>query len=140
MKKTVVTTHLISALLPKVWENISKSTEVNTWLPIVTTCELQGEGEGAKRICGTEQGNLYETILKIDHSQYLFQYSIDQQPLLPLTNLVGTMRLSEAEGKTQLEWTADFEVENEEAFAVIQPAIEGMYAMGAAGLERVSQN
>ncbi|NJM52622.1 MAG: hypothetical protein HC846_04010 [Blastocatellia bacterium] len=72
MKKTIETTHLINAPLEKVWANISKASDVDTWLPIIMACRLEGIGEGAERICTTEQGDLLETILKIDHENRVF--------------------------------------------------------------------
>lgn len=138
MKKTIHTHHRIDASPERVWAHISQTTGVDTWLPIVTSCELHGTGQGAQRVCGTEEGNLYETILKIDHEHRVFQYSVDQQPLLPLSQLVGTMKVSSENGHTLLEWIAEFEVEDELLMDTIRPAITGMYEAGAAGLEQLS--
>jgi hypothetical protein len=138
-EKTINTEYLLDASIGKVWKNISKATEVDTWLPIITTCQLLGQGEGAKRICGTEGGNLYETILKVDHSNKLFQYVIDEQPLLPLKNFVGTLKVSEQDNRTKLIWTADFEVETDEDVPMIEQTIIRMYLTGAKGLEEISK-
>lgn len=67
MKKVIQTTHKINAPIDKIWANISKSSEVNTWLPVITSCSIECFGEGAKRTCKSEQGDLGETIVKIDH-------------------------------------------------------------------------
>jgi len=42
MKQTIKTTHLLNAPANKVWENISKATGVNTWLPVIKACRLDG--------------------------------------------------------------------------------------------------
>ncbi len=49
MNQTIETTHLLHAPANKVWENISKATGVNTWLPVITACRL----EGNKRVCAS---------------------------------------------------------------------------------------
>lgn len=138
MKKRIETTYTINASGDKVWANISKAEGVNTWLPVITTCRLEGAGEGAKRVCTTEQGTMYETILKIDTENKLFQYSIDEQPLLPIENVIGTMVVTEKDGKTVLKWSLDFTLQDESLFTMVKQVIEGMYLAGAKGLESIS--
>ncbi|MEM0995398.1 MAG: SRPBCC family protein, partial [Bacteroidota bacterium] len=75
MKKVVKTSHLIHASSEKVWEHIKTGEGIDKWLPVITTCQLEGEGEGAKRICTTAQGNMLETILEVDAEQRVFKYS-----------------------------------------------------------------
>lgn len=135
MKQTIETVHSIDAPANKVWENISKATGVNNWLPVVTACRLDGN----KRVCTTEQGDMDETILKIDADQKLFQYSIDKQPLLPIENIIGTMKISDEEGKTVLIWNLDYTIQDETMLAMVTQAIKEMYEAGAKGLETISQ-
>jgi len=135
MKQKIETTHLLNAPAKKVWENISKATGVNAWLPVITACRL----EGNKRVCTTAQGDMDETILKIDNEQKLFQYSIDKQPLLPIENIIGTMKVSDKEGKTELIWNLDFTIQDETMLPMVTQAIQGMYETGANGLETISQ-
>jgi len=134
MKKTISTTHTINAPSNKVWANISKATGVNEWLPVITSCHLDGD----KRVCLTDQGEMNETILKIDHENLEFQYSIDRQPLLPIENVVGTMKVNEYGEQTQLQWDLEFTIKDESLFEMVKQAVEGMYAAGAAGLETIS--
>ncbi|MBQ0734205.1 SRPBCC family protein [Aquimarina celericrescens] len=98
MKKTIETSHKLNANPEKVWTIISKASGVNEWLPIITSCSF----EGNKRICTTEQGDLKETILIIDNANKIFQYAIDEQPLLPIHNVVGTMKVLTKNGGTEL--------------------------------------
>lgn len=140
MKKIIKTQHQIDAPIDKLWANISKASGVNTWLPVITSCSLEGQGEGAKRICSSEQGDLLEKIVKIDHERKIFQYAIEQQPFFPITNILGTMTVSESMGKSQLNWDLAFDLTDESAFPMIKEAIEGMYSTGAMGLETISNN
>ncbi|WP_299245984.1 SRPBCC family protein [uncultured Aquimarina sp.] len=137
-KKKIETSHLVNAPVEKVWANISKASGVHEWLPMIETCSLEGQGEGAKRVCTTENGVLNETILKIDHENKTFQYAIDEQTLFPISDIVGTMSVRNDKGKTILDWNLDFSLEDENIFSIIEQAIAGMYAAGAAGLEKTS--
>jgi len=80
-----------------------------------------------------------ETILKIDHDQKLFQYSIDKQPLLPIENIIGTMKVTETNDKTELSWNVDFTIQDETMLPMVRQVIKGMYEAGANGLEIISQ-
>ncbi len=135
MKKTIETSHKLNANPEKVWTIISKASGVNEWLPIITSCSF----EGNKRICTTEQGDLKETILIIDNANKIFQYAIDEQPLLPIHNVVGTMKVLTKNGGTELIWNIDFDIEDESQFPMVAQAIKDMYQAGANGLETISK-
>ncbi len=139
MKKVIQTTHNINAPIDKIWANISKASGVNNWLPVITSCSLEGQGEGAKRVCKSEQGDLSETIVKIDHMNKVFQYAIDKQPFFPISDILGTMSLKDNMGTAQLNWDLEFNIADESHFAMVKEAIEGMYAAGAMGLESISK-
>ena len=132
MKKTITTRHTLAAPAGNVWATISKAMGVDEWLPVITACEVDGN----KRVCHTEQGDMQETILKIDQADRVFRYAIDSQPLLPIENAVGTMRVSDNGGQTELEWTLEFTLQDESLFGMIKQAVEGMYAAGADGLQK----
>ncbi|MEM8527883.1 MAG: SRPBCC family protein, partial [Bacteroidota bacterium] len=110
------------------------------WLPVITTCQLEGEGEGAKRICTTAQGNMLETILEVDAEQRVFKYSIDEQPLLPIENIIGTMQVLQKDEETELLWQLEFTLPDESSFPMVKQAIEGLYAAGANGLAALSNS
>ena len=139
MKKTIKTSTLINASPESVWNKIRRGEAVNKWLPMVTECRLEGEGIGAKRVCTTEQGDLNETILIIDEENKIFQYAINEQPLFPIENVIGTMTLFSKGKHTILNWDLDFTLSDESHFETIKQAIEGMYAAGAKGLENISK-
>ena len=98
-------------------------------------CSLEGD----KRICTTAQGDLKETILTIEDEDRIFKYAIDEQPLLPVQNVVGTMKvLSKNEG-TELVWNMDFVMDDESRFPMLKKVVEDLYRAGASGLETISQ-
>jgi len=139
MKNCIKTKNNINAPIEKVWANISKASDVDTWMPVITSCRLEGEGIGAKRVCTTEQGVLKETVLTIDNKNKTFQYSIEKQSILPVNDIVGTMKLNDLDGITELEWTLEFTITDESHLPMVKEGLEGMYAAGAKGLEAISQ-
>ncbi|WP_462253667.1 SRPBCC family protein [Ekhidna sp.] len=140
MKKRIETTHTLDASLDQVWKNVRTGAEWERWLPILSGSKVEGEGKGAKRVCVMHDGNeLFETILESDDQQKLFQYSIDKQSFMPISDVVGTMRFSESNGETKLEWNVEFEVENEEVFAQVKPGIEEIYTTSSQKLAELSR-
>ncbi|SMB99486.1 conserved hypothetical protein [Hymenobacter roseosalivarius DSM 11622] len=135
MKKLIQTTHTLQAPPHKVWAAISQATGVHDWLPVITACRV----EDNQRICSTAQGEMHETILRVDHDHHLFQYAIDQQPLLPVENFVGTMQVRPHGEHTLLLWDGEFTLPDESQFPMVKQALEDLYAAGAQGLERISQ-
>lgn len=139
MKKRIETTHTLSADLDQVWSNVRSGAEWERWLPILSGSSIDGEGKGAKRVCKMHDGNeLFETILESDDEQKLFQYSIDQQSFMPISDVIGTMKFSENNGETRLEWNVEFEVESEEIFSQVRPGIEEIYATSSQKLAELS--
>lgn len=140
MNQVIKTSHQLSSSVDKVWECIKDGTGVDKWLPVITDCQLNGDGAGAKRICTLEQGRMLETILKIDHENRIFQYAIDEQPLLPIENIIGTMQVKENGEGSVLTWDLSFNLENANLLSTVTQAIEGLYAAGANGLEELSNS
>ncbi|MEW7292399.1 SRPBCC family protein [Aquimarina sp. 2304DJ70-9] len=139
MKKTIKTTNFVNAPLDKVWAKVGPGTNMDKWMPIVASCTVDGN----KRVCGThENGTLYETILQSDEENKIFQYRIDEQSMLPVSGIIGTMKLSEKNGGTQLDWDVEFDIseEHEGAFSEIKANTEGLYQMAAASLEEYTNS
>lgn len=138
MNKVIKTSHKLNAQSDKVWDRIRQGSGVDRWLPVIIDCEMQGDGEGAKRICSLEQGKMLETILKIDEENKIFQYAIDEQPLFPIDNVVGTMQVKQVVEGTELSWELSFRLKDENLFPTVKEAIEELYTAGANGLEQIS--
>lgn len=135
MKKLIQTANKIDAPIEKVWAHIRTGEGVNTWLPIITTCRV----EGNKRYCTTENGSLDETILKSDDQAKVFQYAIEKQDVFPVSDIKGTMRLEQiSANETTLLWDVEFDIQDEAIFPEIKQGIEGIYAAGAAGLGQLA--
>lgn len=139
MKKSITTKNEINAPIENVWANISKTDGVDLWMPVITSCRLEGTGVGSKRVCTTEQGAIDETILTIDNENKIFQYAINEQPLLPIANIIGTMKLNDLGKATELEWTLEFTIADESLLSMVKEGLYQLYASGAKGLETISQ-
>ena len=139
MKKTIETKHELKAPLDKVWQNVRTGAEWERWLPLLSGSTIEGTGAGAKRVCKMHDGNeLLETILTSDDQEKLFSYRIDQQSFMPISDVIGTMKFSEAEGRTFLSWNVEFEVASEEIFGQVKPGIEEIYSTSSQKLAEIS--
>ncbi len=131
MKKTVVKTTL-DLPVDAVWNVIGAVGGVDTWSPVITSCEIRSSpGGGLERICGSDQGTLKEKILKMDHEQRILSYSIYEQPFLPVTDLVSTIEVTGNAESTLITTTSVYELnkgaEASEVEAVLQQIYNGSY-------------
>ena len=139
MKKKIETTHQLNAPIDQVWQNVRTGAAWERWLPILSGSTIEGEGQGAKRVCMMHDGNeLFETILTSDDNEKLFSYRIDKQSFMPISDVVGTMKFSEENGATKLDWNVAFEVESEEVFDAVKPGIEEIYSSSSQKLAEIS--
>lgn len=140
MKKKIETTHELNASIEQVWKNVRTGAEWERWLPVLSGSKIDGEGEGAKRVCTMHDGNeLIETILVSNDEEKLFSYRIDEQSFMPISEIVATMKFSGENGTTMLSWDVEFEVENEEIFGAVKPGIEEIYASSSQKLAEISK-
>jgi uncharacterized protein YndB with AHSA1/START domain len=141
--KSVVTTMTINAPSEKVWEIIAKGNGLEKWFSAIQSCELEGSAmAGAKRVCKTFQGNvLKETILAIDNAAMVFQYSIDEQDMLPTKDVLGTIhvtRLSSME--TNVTWLANYNLLDASMESAVASGLDQLYQGGIKGIEVLLKN
>ncbi len=66
----------------------------------------------------------------------MFRYGIPQQKLIPVDNILGTIRVLEStSGKSTIEWSATFDVLPEKE-AEAKEMFKGAWTMGIHGLEK----
>jgi uncharacterized protein YndB with AHSA1/START domain len=140
----VAVTRKVEASADAVWAIIRSGTGVDRWLPMVTSCRLEGTGVDAKRVCtlndGTAEHELQETIETVDDAARLFQYRIDRQSMMPIQNYRGTMHVTPV-GADQCEilWFANFDLGDASALPAVKAGLEGVYQAGIAGLEAAAK-
>lgn len=141
MKKIIETSHYLDAPLAKVWEKVKSGENWESWVVLIDSSEINGTGEGATRVCHThENGDLHETITKVDESNKVFQYRIDKQEMVPASSVLGTLTFSEEGEGTRLNWVAELDLleSGEEAFPQIKEMTGQMYAASAQQLASIS--
>ena len=67
-----------------------------------------------------------------------FIYTIHKQNSFPADNIVGIMKLEDKAGQTQLNWSVEMEVENEETFQMLKENIGQMYSASAVRLQELA--
>jgi len=136
MKKHTTATATIDAPADKIWTTIAAGGGVHQWFgTVITACELKGSGVGAERFCTMVNGaELKERIIEIDDEARRFRYTVHQHPL-PASDVVATIEVTDlGDGKSKLNWSAEYVVEEAQANAVDQ-TLSGIYAQGIDALE-----
>jgi len=124
-----------------IWNILRTGADLDKWLPFIATCQLEGTGAGAKRICTTPDGKtLKETILLIDDKNKIFKYKIDEQDMLPLKNYVGTVSLVADKGQMEVHWGASFDMLMEAAYPQVEQGLTDMLKMAITGLDNAASN
>ncbi len=114
----------------KLWGKVRQFNDMHKFLPsMITSCEVQGGGEGAKRVCTTEHGKILETLRFLDDENMILRYSIDNEDApMPVKDYIGAasvMRLSE--NKAEFTWSATFEPKGMPEVEVVD-MLEGVFA------------
>ena len=63
--------------------------------PLIQSCSVEGD----KRYCTIEGGLLGENVLEVNHKDRIFRYNIPNQPILPVENIYGTMKVLSSDGQ-----------------------------------------
>ena len=134
------TTHTQSVDAPAdaVWSLVAAGDRMDRYLGMIDTCELDGQGAGAGRRCGTAMGDLVERIETVDDETRTFQYSIFELPL-PISRVFGTVRVRETGPETsEVTWSSNYEVAEADA-AAMDEMVAGSYAEMTSNYERYAQ-
>ena len=96
----------------KLWQQVRQFNDMDKYLPsMITSCELNGSGQGSSRICGTENGDILETLQSLDDDNMTLEYSIDNEDApLPVANYRGKASIEKlADNKAKFTWSATFD-------------------------------
>lgn len=113
----------------ELWEQVRQFNNMDKFLPsLVTACSLTGSGQGTKRVCGTENGDIIETLTLLDDANKTLEYTIDNDDApLPLVNYTGKVTVkSLGDNKAQFTWSGEFEPKGVPESELV-PMIEGIY-------------
>ena len=115
------------------WKIIGAVNGVDKWVGPITACSVDGD----KRVCATEEGSFEEDILKIDHENRVFKYGIPKQHMVPVSNIIGQMSVTNGTNNHAIvTWTWNFDV-TEENEAVAKETFNMLGTMGIDGIEQL---
>ena len=81
-------TKIVEAPSDKVWQAIKSIGGLDRWFPVITTCQIEGEGIGAIQILGlTGGGELRDRIVEIADTERRLRYKRFQSPFPVKTTL-----------------------------------------------------
>lgn len=119
-----------------VWNAIRNIGRLDVWFPIIETCRVEGEGQGALRYMtiANNGGNITDTIEEIDDANLRLVYLRPVSPF-PVTYYKGTVEVFKShDGLGIVVWTIDFESKPEDA-ASVAGLIHGAISAGIDGME-----
>ena len=122
-----------------VWQRIRDFGDIQSWLPGVTGCQVQGEGVGAIRTVSVMDGSqVRERLERFDDAQRLFSYSIIEAPGMNSShNYLATVQVKpNDDGGCEVHWSAHFDAGDTAAEKVekLRLRAEKMYAFCLANL------
>ena len=97
-----------------VWQRIHGFGDLQSWLPGVTACQVEGEGVGAVRTVTVADGSqVREELVAFDTTRRQFSYRILKGPGVDQrANFVATVSVAETRGGCSMRWQADFNAGN----------------------------
>lgn len=134
MTQEVKITHSIQVSPEQAWEVIGSVGGVDKWFgSMIKSCRI----EGKKRICETTDGMiLNEDILEVDQENRLFRFAIPSQEMLPVGNIVESMKVDKNEdGYALITWSATFDAATTENAEMASSAFQNLWVMGLNEME-----
>jgi hypothetical protein len=133
--KTVIVRRTISVPAEAAWDVVRTGGSLERWVPVVTSCRLEGKGPGAKRFCTINGQDVVESIATVDDTARVMQYRIERQSLMPIRDALGTVHLSAA-GSTETDvlWIMNFAIDDERAWPAVKEGMEQIYLSAIDGL------
>lgn len=107
-------------------------------LPVLSSCETQGDGVGAERLCFTTDGGFMRERLEArDENAHRIEYTM-LSTSLPFSSYRAVVQISEAgERKAQVRWEAVFDVEQDTDEEDMVRVLEDIFIQGINGLEKL---
>jgi len=118
------------------WEAIRGIGRLDVWFPGISSCRVEGNGEGARRYMTLEGGgDITDEIVDIDAANRRLRYGRPESPF-PVSYYQGTVEVFESfDSLAVVVWTVDFDSEPEVAPGVAA-ALEAAIGAGVAGMEQ----
>jgi hypothetical protein len=133
--KAVIVRRTIGVPAKAAWDVVRTGDGLERWIPIVTSCRLEGKGPGAKRFCTINGQDIVESIATVDEDARVMQYRIERQSLMPVRDALGTVHLSAVgAAETEVLWIMNFALDDARAWPAVKEAMEQIYVSAIDGL------
>ncbi len=128
-------TKKIATHADKLWETIRRFDGVDKYVPVITSCRVEGSGVGAKRFCTMEDGTeLAEDLLSLDEKTRTLTYSVTSKDM-PVESYIGKVKITAlGDNDCEIEWSSTFDVVGAPE-GEIKTMIEGVLGMALDGLD-----
>lgn len=137
LMRTVSVAQRIAVPAQAAWEVVRSGSGLDKWVPVISSCRVEGQGPGARRVCVINEQELHETIETVDDATRLFQYRIHRQSLLPVRNILATVHVTAlGPAESEVLWFVNLELEDESAWASVNDGIQSIYRSAIDGLAR----
>ncbi len=128
----------INAPVEKVWNIIGAVGGVDKWSPIINTCTLSSSADGGlQRTCTSDNGELKEQILLLNHNERKLTYAITEQQFFPVDNLQTAITVSGNQGETQILTEVTYTLQQSALAEQIEKGLNEVYAISYAGIEQL---
>jgi hypothetical protein len=120
-----------------VWNAIRNIGRLDVWFPIIETCRIEGDGQGALRYMTivNNGGDITDTIEEIDDANLRLVYLRPVSPF-PVTYYKGTVEVFKSyDGLGIVVWTIEFESKPEDCVAVAE-LVQSAISAGIDGMEQ----
>ncbi len=130
---------IIKAPAERVWETIRDFDGIERYLPVVSSCTVEGSGVGATRTCVMQDGlELQERIEGLDEKRRTLQYVLTKSSRpMPFDDYLGEIAVRYVgESETQVEWSSTFRAKGVPE-SEIAKMHESLYSQAIDGLEKL---
>lgn len=133
MPKVNMTTD-IDVAADKLWKLIGGFNTLPDWHPAVEKSELTEAGS-TRTLSLAGGGKIVEKLVSKNDDERVYTYSIVDSPL-PIKKYNATLRVSDKEGKSEVEWSSEFEADGAPENDAIK-VVEGIYQAGFDNLKKM---
>jgi len=137
MTTTVVIEKNLRAPANATWAAIAAIGGLDRWFPIIESCRVEGEGEGALRVMTLAggAGEMRDRIIEIAPQERRLRYHRIRLPF-PVSDYFGTVEIFDLGlGASRLLWTVRFEAGPKDE-AAVRDLVHKAISDGVDGLER----
>lgn len=128
----------LNASIDQVWQLVADFGGIGKWIDpsLVKSCEADGNNVGAMRtIVLADGGVVKERLDALEPGARRFTYAIVGESPIPVDNYSATVKLTEADGGTQIDWVSTFEPRGISQ-AEAEEIVNGIYTGGIAGIRK----